>query len=364
VAPPDEDARLFAVRPHGGIDEIVLSVLSCARSESYRGTTTALVAAAIRYGAYDRAIYAKWNPATARLTLRGKADSSARRLAVSSVQPTPNEIAGLQRALATERPARIGPAGVRGGLLDMLSVDEALLVPMNRGFATPALLILDRSLSMQPIQPLHDDAMALTLGMIGSLLNENLLSRRRRQRAQKFALTDPLTRLYNRRMGLVALEQEVARVQRAARPLTVLMCDLDHFKRLNDTHGHLQGDAALRATADVLRHTMRRTDTICRFGGEEFLLVLPDTGPEDAAVLAARLFTTIERRGIELGLPVTVSIGLTSYRPGDSVEALLVRADHALYASKDRGRNRFCVDLEDSAPPVNLPTPADSSLRS
>ena len=197
-----------------------------------------------------------------------------------------------------------------------------------------------------PILPERDVSMALTLGMTGSLLIENLLLRRRRQRAQKFALTDSLTRLVNRRMGLVTLDQELARCARSEQSMTVLMCDLDHFKQLNDSHGHLQGDLALRATAEVLRQTLRRSDTICRYGGEEFLVVLPDTTADEATVLATRLFTAVQTRGEELGLPVTISIGLTNYRTGDSVESILQRADHALYASKDYGRNRFSVDVE------------------
>jgi two-component system cell cycle response regulator len=124
------------------------------------------------------------------------------------------------------------------------------------------------------------------------------------------------------------------------------MCDLDYFKRLNDTFGHAEGDRALQAVAEVLRKTVRKGDTICRLGGEEFLVVLPDTHPDDAAVLAARLFTAIHTRGEELGLPLTVSIGLTAYREDDTGERMMQRADHALYASKGQGRNRFSVDIE------------------
>ena len=147
-------------------------------------------------------------------------------------------------------------------------------------------------------------------------------------------------------MGLVALDQEIRRAGRSGQPLTVLMCDLDHFKQLNDAHGHLQGDLALRATADVLRQTLRKTDTCCRYGGEEFLVVLPDTNADDATVLATRLFTAVQTRGEDLQLPVTISIGLTVFRSSDTVESILQRADHALYASKDSGRNRFSVDAD------------------
>jgi diguanylate cyclase (GGDEF)-like protein len=355
---PDVDLDGDLVSPislgqrRGSLDEVVLSLLGCTRSETYRGIVTAMTAAAVRYGGYDRAFYVRWDRASGKVLVRSKADSSARRLWQTTLVPTSDEATALQSALLDERPVRLrARIGERVGLLASMSADEALAVPLNRAFATPAFLVLDRSLSSQPIQLDADSAMAMTLGMTGSLLIENLLLRRRRQRAQKFALTDSLTRLYNRRMGLVTLDQEVARADRAGRPLTVLMCDLDHFKQLNDAHGHLQGDVALRAVADVLRQMLRKSDTICRYGGEEFLVVLPDTRPDEATVLATRLFTAVQTCGENLGLPVTISIGLTIFRPGDNVETILQRADHALYASKDYGRNRFSVDAEGTEDP-------------
>lgn len=347
----DESSGLFPSRRTGSLDEFVLSVLSCAKSDSYRGIVTALTAAAVRYASYDRAFYMKWNVASGALFVRSKADSSSRRAALSRIAPNAGEIAAMRRALEIERPVRIdAPMGNPDGLLGALSVDEALLVPLNREFSTPSFLVLDRSLSLEPIQLVAEAGAATTLGMTGSLLNENLLLRRRRQRADKFALIDPLTRLFNRRMGIQTLDQEIARADRSRQPLTVLMCDLDHFKHLNDSFGHLQGDQALRHTAQVLRQTLRRTDVICRFGGEEFLVLLPDTTAQDATVLAARLFTAIEARGLELALPITVSIGLTTLRPDDTVESLLQRADQALYASKGQGRNRFSADADEPEP--------------
>ncbi len=331
----------------GSLDEVVLTILSCARSNRYRGIVTALAAAAVRYGAYDRAFYGKWLPSTTTMTLRSKADGSSRRIATHRYLATATEAQLLRTALAENRPALLqAPARGLTGLLAGLSTDELIAVPLNGDFLQPAFLLLDRSTTLTPIDLSRDHAMAMTLGHTGSLLIENLLLRGRRQRAQKFALTDSLTHLFNRRMGMLTLEQEVARCERSTRPLTVLMCDLDHFKLLNDTLGHGQGDNALRATAEVLRHTLRKGDSICRYGGEEFLVVLPDTTAADATVLAARLFTSVHQRGEELGLPITISIGLTTFRPGDSIESLLHRADHALYASKGYGRNRFSADVE------------------
>ena len=337
----------FPGQRQGNLDEVVLQVLGLTGSESYRGIVTALTAAAVRYGSYDRVIYAKWVAGTGQLRLRSKADATARRLTQTAVTPNGREAELLRAALQQEQPSHVTALpGQMQGLLGLLSTDELLAVPLNRSWQTPAFLLFDRSLTLAPLDVARDGSIPMTLGLTGTLLHENLLLRRRRDRAQKFAATDPLTRLSNRRIGLVALEREIARAQRSARPLTLLMCDLDHFKLLNDTFGHLQGDQALRTTADVLRQTLRRGDVVCRYGGEEFLVVLAETDAADATVLAARLFTAVEARGQQVGLPITISVGLTSYRPGDTTETMLQRADSALYASKGHGRNRFSADVE------------------
>lgn len=343
------------------LDEIIVSILNCTRSESYRGIVTAIQAAAVRYGNYDRAFYAKWHRDSSTLKLRSKADSSSRRMQHTSIEVAATEATLLSEAIETGTPTHLSvDQGLSTGILKTLSTDELLAIPLNTEFETPAFLLLDRSLTLSPINVNDDMTLATMLGMTGSLLIENLLLRRRRQRAQKFALTDPLTRLFNRRMGMHALKQSIARTRRDQTPLTVLMCDLDHFKRLNDTLGHVRGDAALRATADVLRQTVRRSDTVCRYGGEEFLVVLPDTTPDQATLLATRMFTAVQARGESLGLPTTISIGLTCYRPDDTLESILIRADHALYASKGYGRNRFSADIDgdeildhDGSDPVN-----------
>ncbi len=345
------------------IDQVCASILGCTRPESYRGIITLLTAASVRYGNYDRAFYAKWHDESATLTLRSKADSSARRMVRTRLQVANKEAEILRSAQQTRSPRHLATgASSTNGLLGLLSTDELLVIPLNCEFETPAFLLLDRSVSLRPITASSDMTMATMLGMTGSLLIQNLLLRRRGQRAQKFALTDPLTRLFNRRMGMHALGQAVARTGRNDRPLTILMCDLDHFKRLNDAYGHVCGDSALRATADVLRHSVRKTDTVCRYGGEEFLIVLPDTTPDEATVLAARMFTAVHTRGEELNLPITISIGLTSHRKGDTMESILIRADHALYASKGYGRNRFSADVDvddgDMAPSEDQDTAA------
>lgn len=337
----------------GAPTSAVQSLLRCSRFDRYRTVIGGLMAAAREHGDYDRVLHAKWHPTTGMLTLQARFDGSPRRMLARTMPSNPSEAAALRGAIARNEPTLLRlSAEAAPGITAALSVDELLAVPVQHALATPSLLLLDRSLRLLPIDLARDGAMAVTLGQVGTLLHENLLLRRRYQRAQRFSLTDPLTRLFNRRMGMMALDQEVARMSRAPRPLSLLMCDMDHFKKLNDTLGHSAGDRALRAAADVLQKTVRKGDTVCRYGGEEFLVVLPDTHPDDATVLATRLFTAMQARGEELGLPLTVSVGLTAFRPGDTAERMLLRADHALYASKDMGRNRFSADIEagDDAP--------------
>jgi len=357
-----EDAAAAAT-PEARTNDLLLGVLGCTHHDRYRDIRTQLADAAVDSGHCDRAFFASWDAASSTLTLRNKQDGTSRRLTEARVRASKQEASQLLQAIATQTPTLLGAeVNGDGALLRALAVDELLAVPVNGDFERSSFLLLDRSLTLAPFDAGADVPTARALGLTGSLLIQNLLLRRRRQRAQKFALTDPLTRLFNRRMGIHALEQAIARTERDRSPLTVLMCDLDHFKQLNDTHGHLKGDAALRATADVLRNMVRRNDTVCRYGGEEFLVMLPDTTPDEATVLATRMFTAVHARGDALKLPLSVSIGLTCYRFGDSVESVLLRADRALYASKDYGRNRFSADVDcddDPVLPEAAPPPRD-----
>jgi len=349
LATPSAADGLAAEAPAENVrlEPMVLGLLDSVHAASARTIAAALTAAAVRGGAWDRACFAKWNPQIGAITWRDRADGGHLPATLHQVQVSVSEAHALQGAVSAGAPTLL-QAALRdtAGLLAALSTDELLAVPLNGSLGVPSFLLLDRALTLTPIDAGRERTFTRLLGDTGSLLLENLLLRRRELRARKYALTDPLTRLFNRRMGLLALEREVAGCDRSGRPLTVLMADLDHFKQLNDTHGHLRGDQALRAAADVMRAAMRRGDTLCRYGGEEFVLVLPDTTADEAAVVAARLFTAVQRRGEELGLPLTISLGLTAYRPGDGVEAILQRADYALYASKGHGRNRFSADVE------------------
>ena len=162
---------------------------------------------------------------------------------------------------------------------------------------------------------------------------------------EKLALTDPLTGLANRRAFQEALEAEVARVGRHGRPASLLFLDLDHFKAVNDSHGHAVGDEVLAGFSRVLRRGCRKGDLAARFGGEEFSILLPTTGRFPASLVAERIRKATE--ALPLGrmhpVQVTVSIGVASTEelpePREAAE-LLRRADAALYRAKTEGRNR------------------------
>jgi diguanylate cyclase (GGDEF)-like protein len=179
------------------------------------------------------------------------------------------------------------------------------------------------------------------------LLLVHLALRNYQKRIAALATTDALTDLPNRRGFDLLATQAMHEAQRNSSPLTALLLDLDHFKELNDTHGHLAGDEVLRGFARNLQSNLRQSDIICRWGGEEFILLLKDTTPSQARVLAEKIRqhtaqTEMYYNGAKLR--VTISLGLTSYAPGDSLDLLLGRADRALYRAKHTGRNRVCEE--------------------
>jgi diguanylate cyclase (GGDEF)-like protein len=167
-------------------------------------------------------------------------------------------------------------------------------------------------------------------------------------RLQRLAALDPLTGAYNRRFGLARLHEEFGRAIRSRSPLGVLMFDLDHFKVVNDTYGHLAGDRVLMRVAQMARSVTREGDVLVRYGGEEFLLVLPAAARADLSQVAERLRHMVESAVVadgEQAIRVTVSVGGVAYPETDvEMESDLVKlADKALYRAKETGRNRVVL---------------------
>jgi diguanylate cyclase (GGDEF)-like protein len=166
--------------------------------------------------------------------------------------------------------------------------------------------------------------------------------------AKERAFIDDVTELYNARYLMAATEHEIVRAKRYGSELSVLFLDLDRFKLVNDRHGHLVGSRALRQLARVLTQCVRQVDTLARYGGDEFTVLLVDTGLEGAHSVAERIRRTVAETPFEGGrgggsLALTVSVGISTYPiHGRTREALLDAADKAMYRAKSLGRNRVC----------------------
>jgi diguanylate cyclase (GGDEF)-like protein len=175
----------------------------------------------------------------------------------------------------------------------------------------------------------------------GAIALENAL---RVQRAEALSVTDDLTQLYNSRYLSQVLRRETKRATRSGRPLSLLFVDLDGFKSINDTHGHLFGSRALVEAASVIRASARETDMVARFGGDEFALILPDTGSEGAAAVGDRVRDRIAAfsflRGDGLSIRLTVSVGVATLPDvASTADGLIQAADEAMYWVKDHGKN-------------------------
>ena len=160
---------------------------------------------------------------------------------------------------------------------------------------------------------------------------------------ERLSVTDPLTGLLNRLHLDAALNQELARCERQQGCFSLILLDIDRFKSVNDRFGHLVGDSVLVEVARVLTNNMRRADLLGRWGGEEFLVVCTDTNVEAAAVVAEKLRAAVAANDIAVAGAQTASFGATSYRPNDTIEVMMGRADAALYKAKEAGRNRFVI---------------------
>ena len=201
------------------------------------------------------------------------------------------------------------------------------------GFASVALLLLGLSF------------------LAGRLQKANILLSDQAERLEQQAHTDTLTGIGNRRYFFDQAERELARSRRTDKPLALMMLDIDYFKRINDTFGHDAGDAVLKALCEAGLATVRNIDIFARFGGEEFIVLLPETTSDQAGLVAERLRARLAETAVALPdgktVSFTVSIGLFSLTPRDTnLETLLKRADTALYEAKNTGRNRVCIHKE------------------
>jgi diguanylate cyclase (GGDEF)-like protein len=167
-------------------------------------------------------------------------------------------------------------------------------------------------------------------------------------RYQDLSIIDDLTQLHNSRHFYAQLEKEIERSNRYEQPLTLLMLDLDNFKTFNDTYGHVEGDYVLSRLGQVVKRCLRETDSAYRYGGEEFMIMLPMTTSEEGIVTAKRIQTKLRKETFSpvLGQEVymTVSIGLAQYKPKEEMKEFVQRVDQLMYQAKKNGRDRICPE--------------------
>ena len=247
--------------------------------------------------------------------------------AFSSLRSTPWQTAAIWTAMA------LGLAGL------FLLTDKPISMPHEthlERFATMTVFILTIGRCM-------------FIGVFSSAMRESLYKsglalKEANKRIEELAELDDLTGSLNRRCIMRCLNNEIARAQRAAAPCSIALIDLDWFKRINDTYGHPIGDEVLKTFAITVFANIRSTDRFGRYGGEEFLLVLPDTTDDVAARLLDRLraiIADLDWSAFSSGMRVTTSAGIATLHPNETAETFLARADGALYQAKAQGRNRI-----------------------
>ena len=233
----------------------------------------------------------------------------------------------------------VSPEILPGARLTGIVEGDVLCFPMVAGVAVGVLGIHDGA----TITGDQRKALGVATGLMAIAVRNVQLFRDTREHS----LRDSLTNCFNRGHGLEALDRELDRARRSRQPLSILMFDIDHFKTINDELGHLRGDDLLRAVGAQLTRVLRSTDVRCRYGGDEFLIILPDTpliGAQQAAESVRRKMATLAMVAGGKTIPVTVSIGVAEAGPAElGVTGLIDRADDALYQAKREGRDRCSV---------------------
>jgi len=223
----------------------------------------------------------------------------------------------------------------------------SVIVPLVSGGNIHGYLILGNRK-----ERIFDLELASVISLIGNNVSLVLDKIRLFKEMERLSITDPLTGLFNRRYFYDALEKEIERVKRYKSSFSIVLLDIDDFKRVNDEYGHLAGDRVLQILADILRRTLRKVDIIARYGGEEFIVLLPNSEKEEAELIANRIREEVSKtvfecksdKGVEVLCPITISGGITTC-PDDFIELdkLLSAADRAMYEAKSLGKNRIVL---------------------
>ena len=300
----------------------------------------------------DRVLFYAYDAERARLDIRhGLDDTGLIRPGERSPGDLPLAPGGsLAHAIRDGTAVTVDDLGADLDFLRGVGVSRLAAAPVDILEKTHGVLTVDNLFSGRPIEP-EDAALLGLLAVEVGLAIENLLLHKQTQKLRALAERDELTGVNNRRNLMALFQRELDRSRRYGSVLSVAMVDIDFFKSFNDTYGHQAGDEVLRTIAQVLVSASREIDIIGRYGGEEFVALLPETNLEQAKVYADRLRARVELRGQDLRTrfaktrPLTISVGVTQAVPqaGDDVERIIGRVDEALYEAKEEGRNRIVV---------------------
>jgi len=326
--------RLAASRGDGGGAEAVLRRVLPAVCEAM-GT--------------ERAVFLERDSSTGEIKNARVEDVTGIAGAVSDIRrAAPEKDEPLGRAIARDEAVMLRASECREPLLEALGSAEAAAAPVNAAGRVAGIILTDNAISGRPLQE-KDLEILYVLAAEAGIALENSLLQEYSQTLKAQAETDTLTELANRRNLLRHLEIEIERSRRYNKPLSLVMIDLDRFKGFNDTYGHQAGDQILRSMGKLLKSSSRTIDTPGRLGGEEFLVILPETDLEEATIYAERVRSLVEKLGQRLRKrypehSLTISVGLTSFNhEGDDLDSLVRRVDNAMYSAKKRGRNRICA---------------------
>ncbi|MDR5864860.1 diguanylate cyclase [Halomonas campisalis] len=225
---------------------------------------------------------------------------------------------------------------------------QRLVVLGAAAMLAPAVILMTAGVDVEVVRVAAIGSILLFLLVIHRMAGLMHETQRQADELKRLSRTDPLTGAANRRHFDDELEREMSRALRSGSPLSLAFMDLDYFKRFNDTYGHATGDAMLEEMVGVWRSVLRQSDLLARIGGEEFVVVLPDTGMDEARQVVERM-----RKRTPRGQ--TCSAGIAKFRPSDTAEAFVARADLAMYAAKRGGRDRVVLADEDGEPAKQLP---------
>lgn len=297
-------------------------------------------------------------------------------MAQSQLPPTPENYAREYRrtaGLPTDDAAMAHPWAPAPETVDMVRAIVRVVTELTTGLAVGIdQFDLDSKRVLASVDQVSDSdelaqllrtltASAMSLKQVVDASNKELSDTRARlrqvsaelQRARTLARTDPLTGFGNRRAMSELVTREIARSRRTKEPFSLALIDIDHFKKVNDEHGHEVGDQALVHVANIAKSTLRATDEICRYGGEEFLVTLPGANDQGAHFVIDRMRNLVQGTPLALQrgkLALSFSAGVAQLAPAESLDSLLQRADAALYEAKNAGRNRVHVARNPSSP--------------